>query len=135
MAEGSRLTLRGIMCSRITDSKGGHSGGHGLISIKQINLMIKYIFGFYVTKAAQITSPSQETSKAQTVGAVRLPPMLDVWTAAFQNDAVSITQLSTDELSDNPEKENSSDEARVLIGSLILTTIDPSFHTGARYAL
>ncbi len=135
MAEGSMLTLKGIMCSRITDNRGCHSGGHGLISIKQINLMIKYIFGFYVTKAAQITSPSEDTSKAQTFGAVRLPPMLDVWNAAFQNDAVSIAQLSTDELSDNPKKENSFDEARELIGSLILATIDPLFHTGVRYAL
>lgn len=133
MAEGSMLTLRGIMCSRITDSSGCHSGGYGLISIQQINLMMKYIFGFYVTKDTKITSRGIETSKAQTVGAARLPLMLDVWNAALQNDAVSISPQSN-ERTDKAHKDRLSDEVSDLLGTLILATIDPSFHTGARYA-
>jgi hypothetical protein len=133
MAEGSMLTLRGIMCSRIADSSGCHSGGYGLISIQKMSLMMKYIFGFCVTKDTQITSRGIETSQVQTVGAVRLPLMLDVWNAALQNDAVSIFPQS-DELTDKAHKERLSDDASELLGTLMLASIDPSFHTGARYA-
>jgi hypothetical protein len=130
-AEGSRLTLRDILCSRITDGNLCHSGGHGLVNIGHLNLMMKYIFGFRTTKATQMASLSEDLSTLHTCGAVRFPPMLDVWCAAFHNDAVLLTSLC-DDLTNKPVESYLSDEATKLLSSLILASIDPSFHSGIR---
>lgn len=126
-AQGSRITLKGILRSRITDDRICYSGGCGVIQMEHLALMMQYTFGLQIV--AQISEPHQKLSSIQTCGSTRLLAVLDVWSTAFENDAVSL----------HPQKgckdKITSDDsicasATSLLGSLVLASVDPSFHIG-----
>ena len=143
MAVGSRRNLIDIMRSRITEicSSDGenlnehsnvHSGGKGYIRVEHFVPMMAYIFGLRMVQP-NMFEPENDGVTIMTCGGDRLQFALDIWCAAFENEAVGSS--AQDVSQDSPGDSDAAfyNSATTILGALVRASVDPSFHTGRWY--